>query len=264
MNEATRAHIERAEQDSGGAISLAAMDLQTGATTEYHAERKVKTASVIKLPILIHVALSTSEGALDWNEKLTLTDAEKVGGAGVLTGLTTGLPFSLRDLCWLMIALSDNTATNMIIERIGVAPVNLRMRELGLRTTVLHRKAYSPDTPESAVYGMGVTTPGEMLRLLVLLHHSEIGNAAVCAAVREFLAAQQIRDRIPRFLPPDWHYLGKPGSIDGVRNDVGIVTAPDGRAFALALFCQHLPDMRWTADNAGLLALAACAENLVQ
>ena len=264
MNEAVQKHIERVEQESGGEISLAARDLQTSATTEYHAERKVKTASVIKLPILIHIALSATEGTLDWNEKLTLTDTEKVGGSGILTGLTAGLRFSLRDLCHLMTALSDNTATNMIIERVGVASVNARMREFGLRETTLHRKAYSPDTPESAAYGMGVTTPSDMLQLLTLLHRSEIGTPEISAEIREFLAAQQIRDRIPRFLPPDWHYLGKPGSIDGVRNDVGIVTAPDGRAFALALFCQHLPDLRWTPDNAGLLALAACAQNLVQ
>ena len=195
---------------------------------------------------------------------LELTDAEKVGGAGVLSGMTAGLKLSLHDTAYLMTAISDNTATNMLIEFLGVAPVNERMKNFGLTETRLLRKSYSPDTPESAVYGMGVTTPNEMLRLLLLLHENQIGSFRAKEEVMDFLFAQQIRDRIPRYLPPDWRYLGKTGGVEGVRNDVGIVTAPDGRAFALSLFIQNLPHGDWTADNPGLIALARLAKNLVQ
>ena len=264
MTNGIQAEIERIERDCGGEISLAARDLQTGWTVEYHADRKVKTASVIKLPILVHLALCVSEGSLDWNEILELTDAEKVGGAGVLSGMTAGLKLSLRDLAYLMTVISDNTATNMLIEFLGVAPVNERMNGFGLKETCLLRKSYSPDTPESALYGMGVTTPNEMLRLLTLLHENQIGSFRAKEEVMDFLFAQQIRDRIPRYLPPDWRYLGKTGGVDGVRNDVGIVTAPDGRAFALSLFVQNLPPGDWTPDNPGLIALSRLAESLIQ
>ena len=264
MTDGVQAEIERIERDCGGEISLAARNLQTGWTAEYHADRKVKTASVIKLPLLVHLALCVSEGRLDWNETLELTDAEKVGGAGVLSGMTAGLKLSLRDLAYLMIAISDNTATNMLIEFLGVTPVNERMSGFGLTETRLLRKSYSPDTPQSAIYGMGVTTPNEMLRLLILLYENQIGSFRAKEEIMDLLFQQQIRDRIPRYLPADWRYLGKTGGVDGVRNDVGLVIAPDGQKFAMSLFVQNLPPGDWTADNPGLIALALLAKNLVQ
>jgi beta-lactamase class A len=260
---ALNASIAEIERESGGELSLALRDLQTGETFLYHPDRNVKTASVIKLPMLAHVALAVREGSLSWNEKLTLTEEEKVAGSGVLTQLTAGLSISLRDVCLLMTIVSDNTGTNMVIERVGKEPINARMRELGLSRTTLFRKAYSSDTPQSEKYGLGVTTPREILRLLTLLAEGEIGDPETSMDIVSFLAAQQYRDAIPRLLPPDWRYAGKTGGIDGVRNDVGIVTAPDGRRFALALFCQQLSDLRWTPENKGLLALARCARVLL-
>ncbi|HZP81461.1 MAG TPA: serine hydrolase [Chthonomonadaceae bacterium] len=255
--------IEAFEKESGGTISMAARNLQTGETLTYHADRKVKTASVIKLPILVHVALAVREGTQSWDELLILTNEEKVGGSGILMQLTAGLTLPLRDVCTLMTVVSDNTGTNMLIEHLGIEPVNARMRELGLRETTLFRKAYSPDTPQSKRYGLGVTTAREMLRLLALLAQGKIGDARTSAEIIAFLAGQQYRDMIPRLLPADWRYAGKTGGLDHVRNDVGIVTAPDGQRFALALFCQEIPEVLWTPDNPGTLALARLARRLL-
>jgi beta-lactamase class A len=254
------------ERESRGEISLAARDLQTGRTVLYHADRMVMTASVIKLPILVHVALAVREGALCWEEPLTLTEAEKVGGSGVLNVLTEGLSLSLRDACTLMMVVSDNTATNMVIERVGVETINRRMRALGLPRTTLNRKAYTEDPPTllATKYGLGVTTPNEILRLLTLLTDGTLDDSATSADILHILKKQQYRDGIPRFLPADWKYAGKTGAVNAVRNDVGIVTAPDGRCFALALFCQKLPVVLWTPENPGLLALAKLAELLVK
>jgi beta-lactamase class A len=163
-----------------------------------------------------------------------------------------------------MTIVSDNTGTNMVIERLGIAAINARMRALGLTVTTCFRKTYSPDTPESAEFGLGVTTPNEMLRLLTLLANGAIGDTETSANILTILAAQQYRDCIPRLLPADWTYAGKTGAIDHVRNDVGLVTAPDGRRFALALFCQELPVVQWTADNPGMIALARLAKLLVR
>ncbi|HZT44525.1 MAG TPA: serine hydrolase [Chthonomonadaceae bacterium] len=255
--------IEETERELGGVISLAARDLQTGETLFYKADRKVQTASVIKLPMLVHVALAVQEGRLAWEEPLALTEAEKVDGSGILMQLTAGLTLTLRDVCTLMIVLSDNTATNMVIERIGIEPINARMRALGLKETTLFRKAYSPDTPQSRRYGLGVTTAREMLRLVTLLAEGKIGNAATSADIVSILAGQHYRDCIPRLLPADWQYAGKTGAVDHVRNDVGLLTAPDGRRFGLAVFCQKIPLVLWTADNPGMLAIARLARRLV-
>src|SRR5262245_46675346 len=130
MTDAMLRALETIEKECGGTLCLAARDLQTGETWARNADRNCRTASVIKLPILVHVALAVREGSLSWDETLTLTDGEKVGGSGVLTQLTAGLPLRLRDVCALMIIVSDNTGTNMVIERVGVAAINARMRAL--------------------------------------------------------------------------------------------------------------------------------------
>lgn len=263
LDAATLAAVRRIEAACGGLIAFAVQDLQTGERRLYRADHRCQTASVIKFPMLIHVALAVQEGLLDWSGKLTLTEAEKVGGSGVLTQLTAGTEWTLRDLCVLMTIVSDNTATNMVIERVGAEPINARMRALGLPLTTLYRKSYAPDTDASREYGLGMTTPEEMLALLLLLAEDRIGNADVSREILQMMEAQAYRDGIPRFLPEDWKYAGKTGSINAVRNDVAVVTAPDGRRFALALFCQQLSTVQWTAENPGLIALARLAQCLL-
>jgi beta-lactamase class A len=255
--------VSELEAQCGGTLHFAVRDLQTGDTLRCHADERCKTASVIKLPILVHIALCVREGSLSWDEKMALTDAEKVDGSGVLTQLTAGLELSLRDVCTLMTVVSDNTGTNMVIERVGTEAVNSRMSQLGLPVTTCFRKAYSPDTEASKAYGLGVTTPDEMLALLIRLAGNEIGDEAVSKDILHILAGQFYRDAIPRLLPEDWKYRGKTGAVDAVRNDVGIVEMPDGRRYALALFCQNLPIVQWTADNPGLLALARLTRHLL-
>jgi beta-lactamase class A len=257
------ADVAAIERDSGGQLSFAVRDLQTGATLRYHAERKCKTASVIKLPILTHTALAVAEGGARWEEKLVLTQEEKVPGAGVLTQLTAGLEISLRDVCMLMTILSDNTGTNMVLEHVGITPVNERMRSLGLPVTTCFRKGYASDEGTNNPYGWGVTTPDEMLHLLTLLAEGKVGNSAVSAEIVSFLAEQHYRDSIPRFLPADWKYAGKTGGLDHLRNDVGLVTTPDGSRFALALFCQEIPTVLWTPENTGEMALARLARRIL-
>lgn len=259
----TLAAVERIEAESGGLLAFALQDLQTGRQRLYRAHHRCQTASVIKLPMLVHVALAVQEGTLNWSDRLTLTEAEKVGGSGVLTQLTAGTEWTLRDLCVLMTIVSDNTATNMIIEHLGIEPINARMRALGMPLTTLYRKSYAPDTDASREYGLGMTTPQEMLDLLLLLAEEKIGDAAVSGEIVKILAAQNYRDGIPRYLPEDWKYAGKTGSVNAVRNDVALVTAPDGRRFALAFFCQQLTRIQWTADNPAQIALARLAQRLL-
>jgi beta-lactamase class A len=259
--------IEEVANGFDGEICVAAKDLQTGEVIARNPSRKCATASVIKLPILVHTLLLAEEGLLDLDARLELKDEDKTPGSGILTQLSAGLKITKLDACVLMIALSDNTATNMVIDRAGIEPVNQRMRSLGLPDTTLFRKVFAAGAPVSSAnhkYGLGVTTPRDMLRLLTLIHSGSIGNEDTCARIRSILGKQQHRDSIPRFLPASTKFQGKSGSVDAVRNDVGIVTLEDGREFALAIFCQKIPRPLWTADNPGQLAIAKLSAALIR
>lgn len=258
--------IERIAADFEGEISLAAKDLMTGASIAYHATRKCPSASVIKLPILVHTLLLAREGLLDLNARFDLSDTDRTPGSGILTQLSSGLRITKLDACILMTALSDNTATNMLLDRVGIQPVNDRMRCLGLAETTLFRKVFStgaPVSPANHKYGLGVTTARDMLKLFSLLHAGAIGDAATSEQIRAILSKQQYRDSIPRLLPSTSKFEGKSGAIDAVRNDVGIVTLEDGREFALAVFCQKIPRPLWNADNPGHLVIAHLARAIV-
>jgi len=250
------------EPASGGRITFACHNLVTGVRLGHRADERVPTASVIKLPILVHMALAAADGALDWAEQLTLTDAVKVPGTGVLKELSAGLSVSLRDLAMLMTVLSDNTATNMLIDRLGIAAVNERLRSLGLHHTRLLRPAYTPDTSASRPWGLGVTTANEQVALLARLARGE-PDAAASAVVLEMLLKQQDRAAIGRWLPEGWQYAGKTGSISELRADVGLLTGPAGQQLALAVFCTAIPQVDWSVDNPGLRAIAGIARRVV-
>ena len=258
------AEIEEIERRSGGKLSVAFRNLGSGETVFYRSDALCKTASIIKLSILVHVALCVEEGSISWGEKLELTVAEKVGGSGVLTQLGAGLELSLRDVAVLMTIISDNTATNMLVEKFGVAPINDRMRAFGLAETTLYRKSYSPDTEESREFGLGKTTAEESLALVTLIAEGRVGARETSAEILSILAEQNYQDGIPRYLPSGWRYSGKTGAVDAVRNDVGLVVSPKGERFALSVFCQDLQKVQWTPENPGLLAIAEVSKALLR
>ena len=263
MNSEIIAKIEECERISASKLSVAFQDLQTGGTVRYRSDSPCKTASIIKLPMLCHIAQCVEEGANRWDEALIVTDEEKVGGSGILKEMGAGLTLTLRDVCVLMTIISDNTATNMLIEKFGVKPFNERMRSLGLPFTTLFRKSYSPDTDESREFGFGKTTADEMLTLMSLLSQGNIGSPECSAEIVGILAEQNYQDGIPRFLPSGWRYAGKTGAVDAVRNDVGLVTSPSGDRYVLSIFCQEIPKVLWTPENPGLLAIAEASRLLL-
>ncbi len=251
--------VQRIERTSGGRLSIAACDLDYRRSFERHADRKCATASVIKLPILLHTLLMAERGALSLDERVTLEAGDAAPGSGVLKDLSPGVTMSLRDACVLMIVVSDNTATNLVLDRVGIDAVNKTMDELRCPNTRLFRKVFSsgpPINPANARYGLGVTTPRETLRLLRGLYQGRIGSPSLCAEALAILKRQHYRDGLPRFLPESWTFAGKGGAVDHVRNDVGIVCTPGGGAIAIAAFCSALPRSQWTPENPGLIALA--------
>src|SRR5262245_8416167 len=130
-----------------GQVALFARHLGTGATVELQPDREVKTASAIKLALLVEAFHQVQEGGLALDAPLRLRDEDKVAGSGILPLLHGGLELTVEDALALMTAVSDNTATNLVIDRVGgVSAVNRRLAALGYRHTHLYKKVYAPAT----------------------------------------------------------------------------------------------------------------------
>jgi beta-lactamase class A len=243
-------------------ISMLWQPLNDEPAVAYHADRPVKTASIIKLPILIHTALLVESGQLSWDQRLPLTDTRSPG-MGILKVLDDGLKPTLRDVAVLMTVISDNTATNMLIDLLGIDHINQRIQALGMANTRLNRKVFAPNTEECLPWGLGVTTARDVVHVLSAIAHGQIGNTETSRFLQETLTKQQDRVGFPRGLPAGWTYAGKTGSDDDLRNDCAIVTSPDGRQYVCACFVQGMAEHPSTVDHPGLQALGQVMQIMI-
>jgi beta-lactamase class A len=179
--------ISGLEHESGGQIGFAFVSAD--GVLSHRGDELLATASTYKLPLLIHLASLVHEGKLSWDLPLRLTDALKSRGTGVLCSLTSGLELRLHDVCHLMTVLSDNTATDMLVDRFGLEDVNVRLRGLGFERTRLLRQDSSSDGSSRAPFASGVTTPNEIAALLQRLASGLFGPD-VTRDVLEMLGAQ--------------------------------------------------------------------------
>ncbi len=259
-----------------GTVSLYAKNLDTGATVGIRETDPVRTASTIKLPILLAVFDAVARGKAQWTEPLTLSAAEKVSGSGVLgTEISDGVAIPLRDVVNLMMVLSDNTATNLVLERFTADAVNAYLDSIGIKATRSMRKVRGDGnqlkTPsgvsaagklsENQKYGLGVSTPRDMVTILEKVERGEIVDAE---ASRQIIAIMKrcrddsgIRRRVG-----DVTVANKTGALDALRSDVGIVYAKGGR-IAMAITVDGMPKIDYGPDNAGCLLIAELAKMLV-
>jgi beta-lactamase class A len=255
-----------------GTVTLYAKNLDTGATIGIHETDPVRTASTIKLPIMTAVFDAVEHHKAEWTEPLTITHKEKVSGSGVLASeFSDGVQLPLRDVLHLMIVLSDNTATNMILERFTAEAVNAYLDRIGIKTTRSLRKILRDDVaagtseagklPENKKYGLGVSSPRDMVTILEKLERGELvspeASKEMIAVLKRCQDNGGIRRRIGN-LP----VANKTGALDALRSDVGIVYSPGGR-IAMAITVDGMPAANWTPDNPGLLMIADLAKLLV-
>ena len=205
-----------------GEISVYGKDLKTDEKWAYQADVPLVAASVIKLPILVEAFRQDRDGLLSMDESLSIRPEQKMPSCGALTYLHDGLAVTLRDLCALMIIVSDNTATNILIERLGMENVNATMRALGLEKSTLRRLLFDA---EAAGRGLENTvTAWEMGQLLEMLYKGECVSAEADAEMLSIMRDQRLNGKMPFFL----HGLKiahKTGEDDGITHDVGIVYA---------------------------------------
>jgi beta-lactamase class A len=249
-----------------GRMGVAAIDLLSGETIAIDADGRYPTASTIKIAVMLEAWQQATDGTLSMETVITLKDGEKVGGAGVLRDLRAGLALTVSDLVHLMIALSDNTATNMLIDRLGTSRVNARLDSYGLRNTRLFRPTFRDGRadvlPElEREYGLGMTTPLEMARLMALIAQGKAVDRTASDAMLATLRRQQDRAMIPRELPAgegiqignktgtdEEKHAGRDGLKRHVRADAAIVTGPKLR-YVVAIYARQIEDTRWGIEN---------------
>ena len=153
-----------------------------------------------------------------------------------------------------MIVFSDNTATNLVLDAIGIGATAATMEKMGYPNTKIHSKVFRRETsvfPErSKQFGLGSTTPDEMIRLCEAVYRKQILSPAACDEMLEHLRACEDKDKFPRFLPPETKVAFKTGSLADTRTAAGIIECPGGPVAVCVMSCDN-EDKRWVPDNAG-------------
>jgi beta-lactamase class A len=252
-----------------GQVAIAVKHLRSGETFALNADEPMPTASLIKLPIMVEAYWQAHEDKVKLAEIVTLRKEDMVPGSGILTEhFSPGATFSVRDAVRMMIVFSDNTATNLVLDKIGIKPVNERMASLGFKETRLNAKVYlasktSIDPERSKKFGLGSTTAHDMVALLELIHHNKIIDPAACQEMIGHLKKCEDKDKFSRFLPAGVAVAHKTGSVSDARTDAGILYLKNGPVALCVLSAQN-EDKSWTPDNAGNQLCARVAKEVCE
>jgi beta-lactamase class A len=265
-----------------GKVAFFAENLKTGETAAIDPDRPAPTASVIKLTVLWEAMQQIRAGEASLGEKIVLKKDDQVAGSGLLPFLDTPLTLTLKDVLTLMVVVSDNTATNLAIDRLGLDHINEGTRELGLKDTYLYKKVFKPATgpmpADQPKFGLGKTTPREMARVLEKIGLCQLGTAthpavasdtALCDVMLKMLRDQFYREGIPRYIEGlDSSESGsaiahKTGAVDASRNDVGLIASKNG-LLVISAFTYDNADHSWTSDDEGDVTIAKLAQAVVK
>ena len=250
-----------------GKVSLFAKNLDTGETYALNPDERVRTASTIKIAVMIEAFARVNEGKIKWTDEVILTKDKKVGGSGILNELSDNLHLTLRDAVNLMMILSDNTATNLVLDVLTTDAVNARMESLGFKNIKIMRKVFAGGEsmagkdPENKKYGLGVATPREMVLVMEKLERGEIISPAVSKEMIELMKREQGRNAIGRSLS-DVPLASKYGALDRLRSSVAILYTKKGK-IAMAISCDDMPETLWSVDNPAYLLMSRLSEVLV-
>lgn len=262
-----------------GTVSLYAKNLDTGESIGIRENEPVRTASTIKLPIMVAAFRAVQDGKARWSDKLVITPASKVSGSGVIREFEDGTRLTLRDLMHVMIVVSDNTATNLVLDRVSSDYVNDTMAGLGYTQTRSMRKIRGDGTnlkapsgwsaegqkEENKRWGIGRSTPREMVDLLARIANGAIVSSDASKEMVAILERQQFKDGIGRsFLDtPGIRVASKSGALDALRSDVGLLYHPKGR-LAIAITVDDMPKVDYSPENPGNLLISRLTGILVE
>ncbi|HET9440651.1 MAG TPA: serine hydrolase [Longimicrobiales bacterium] len=258
-----RVPLEQRSTRHQGTVGIFVKDLSTGEALSIRGSEQFPSASVIKLPILVELFQQIEHGPLELSDPLMLLAADQRPGSGVLQFLSTPHTLTLGDAALLMIMLSDNSATNLIIDKVGIRNVNARMDSLGLRRTRLHAKVFlgsstTIDTAATRQWGFGVTTPEEMGTLFEKLYRGTVVSDTASKQMLDMLRKNWDYEEIPRLLPAGVAVAHKTGKLNASRSDCGIVFNPP-RDYVLCIFTKDNKDQSWRIDTEARVTIGELA-----
>ena len=241
-----------------GAMGVAIVDLTDGRSISKNADRVFPTASSIKIAILLELyhqeqqAREGEQGKARLNEVHDVDPKVLVGFSSIMEGLTPGLTkVTNHDIAQFMIAVSDNTASNVLIDRLGMENVNATLRSLGLTKTLLLR--HMMDFEAAKRGNENVSTPREMARLLQVIYDGKALNKELTAEFIKQLSTLK-ESELQHDMPEGVQVANKPGNLKGVRTDSGIVFAKD-RPFVISVMTEHAQNIHVASARICTLAL---------
>jgi len=247
-----------------GVLGYSVLNLDTGERLSLRGDETFPTASLIKVPILVTLYDLAEKKELSLDDPLTVLKIDQVPGSGVLQFMHPGMELSVHDAAALMIILSDNTATNLILDKIAIRRVWQKMEALGLPHTKVHSKVYlrlaSVAMDSSIKYGLGVSTPNEMAHLFELLAQGKAVGPAADSSMLEILRNNADGESMQRYLD-GVSAPHKTGATDSVRTECALFRL-QSRVVACG-FTKQNTDIRWLVDNEAQVSLGKIGAAIV-
>jgi beta-lactamase class A len=248
-----------------GVVGYTVHNLDTGERLERRGDETFSTASLIKVPVLVTVYDLAEQKRMSLDDPLTVLKIDKVPGSGQLQFLHDNASISVRDAAWLMTTLSDNTATNLLLDRIIIRRVWDKMEKLGLPHTKVHSKAFlrtsSVAMDSSVKYGFGVTTPNEMARLFALLADGKAVSPAADSAMLDMLAHNEDYTKLQRYVE-GLDVPHKTGDTDQVRTECALF--PLQSRVVTCVLTKENEDKRYVIDNEAQAMMARMGDAIVR
>lgn len=246
--------IEQVDQNLDGVMGVAIEDLTSGEHYFLREDEVFAQASSIKITVLADLYLQAQQGKLKLTDLYTVQSSDLVPDSDIMNGLTPGVTrITLRDLATMMVAVSDNAATNVLIDRVGMQNVNAMLESLSLTHTRLRRKMMDL---EAAKQGReNISTPREMMALLDAIYHGKLLNKESTEDFFKVLSTNK-DSWIPRDLPAGMKIANKPGALEAVRNDSGIVFV-EGRPYVICMMTSFLRNEREGEESITKVSLEA-------
>jgi len=236
-------------------MGVAIEDLATGDHYFLHEDEVFAQASSIKITVLANLYLRAEQGKLKLTDLYTAQSSDLVPDSYIMNGLTPGVTrVTLRDLATMMVAVSDNAATNVLIDRVGMTNVNTMLVSLGLTNTRLRRKMMDLEAAKEG--HENISTPREMMTLLDAIYRGKLLNKDSTADFFKVLSTEKPDSFIPRDLPPGLRIANKHGELEAVRNDSGIVFV-EGRPYVICVMTGYLRNEREGEEAISKVSLAA-------